>query len=230
MLIGEFEERMVSMKQTLLNSKISVLQMLLVVSAVAAYLISNVITNFQWYLGGMVLTGGILTFPITYVLSDLFSEIYGYKWSRRCAWISFAVNVVFVVLLFVLFHLPACEWTDVAMWESVLGSSARILAGSFLAFVLGGWLDDLVFLHFRKKDGEKKFAPRAILSSFVGECADSLIFYPIAFAGTMPVSAIVNMMVIGVVLKTSYEVLVLPITVKLVKWLDAKGERQYCDE
>jgi len=217
-------------KKGFLNSKVSVLQMTLMVVAVVAYLISNVITNFQWTVGGLFFTGGILVFPITYILSDVFSEIYGYKWSRRSAWFSFLVNLAFVGILAILFHLPACEWTDVSAWEAVLGNSVRILIASFAAYMFGDWVNDMIFQHFRKKDGEKKFAPRAILSSFGGEIVDSLIFYPIAFLGEMPFSAILNMMVLGVVTKTLYEVLILPVTSKIVKTLDSKGERAYAED
>lgn len=218
---------MVNMKKTLFNSKVSALQLILMVIMTSAYLMSNVLTNFQWYLGSLVITGGTLTFPITYVLSDLFSEIYGYKWSRRSAWLSFAMNLSFVIVLNLMFLLPATEWTDVTVWKAVLGSSTRILIGSFAAYVFGGWLDDLVFYYFQKKDGEKRFGFRAILSSFAGECVDSLLFYPIAFFGTVSLAAMVNMMIVGVLVKTGYEIIILPVTKKLVKVMENLGEREY---
>lgn len=215
------------MRKSLLNSKVSGMQMLLMVISSAAYLISNVTTNFQWEVAGLTLTGGILVFPITYILSDVFSEIYGYKWSRRNAWICFGVNLAFVLLLQLLFILPAAEWTDVAMWQTVLGSTFRILIGSFLAFIIGGWVDDLVFKKMQEKHGKKKFSLRAILSSFIGEIFDSLIFYPIAFLGTLPMDVIFQMMVVGVIIKTGYEIVILPVTQWVVKKLDAMGERKY---
>ena len=100
------------------------------------------------------------------------------------------------------------------VFNTVLGNTPRILLGSFSAFILGDWANDIVFAKMKEKHQSelKGFSFRAILSSLVGEIVDSLIFFPIAFAGSTPVSGLLNMMATSVLMKVGYEIIILPIT------------------
>ena len=200
---------------------ISGAQLVLTVLAVSALLISNVITSKQVLLPfNITMTGAVFIFPITYVLSDLFSEVYGYKYSRFVCYLSFAMNLLMVIVFSGVIASPAPSyWMNQEAFQTVLGSTPRVLVASLMAFVIGGWADDIVFAKMKAKhlESHEGFGLRAITSSLMGELVDSLIFLPIAFLGQMPLTTLVVMTVMQVVIKTAYEVLILPVTTYVVK-------------
>lgn len=203
------------------KKKISVMQMCLTLLFVVSLVISNIITSKQVLLPfNITMTGAVFIFPITYILSDLFSEVYGYKWSRFTCYLGFLANLFAVIVFTLVIATPAPDhWTNQAAYEVVLGNTPRVLAASMLAFVIGDFVNDRVFKVFKDKhpDDHKGFGFRAILSSFCGELVDSLIFLPLAFWGLMPVEALVGMTITQVFIKTGYEVIILPITHAVVK-------------
>lgn len=199
---------------------ISELQVVLTVVYVCALLISNVITSRQIQLPfGYTMTGGVIAFPITYILSDVFSECYGYKWSRKTCYMAFAMNVFMSLVFMIVINCPSPVWYENAeAYTTVLSSAPRVLIASFTAFVAGDFVNDKVFAKMKEKhSGMQGFGARAILSSFLGECVDSLIFIPIAFLGTMTIPTLVSMGVLQVTLKVGYEIIILPITRMIVK-------------
>lgn len=197
-------------------NRISELQLTLTVVFVAALMISNVITSKQVLLPfEITTTGGLFIFPITYVLSDLFSEVYGYRWSRITCYLAFAMNILMVVFFTLAIHSPSPSyWTEQEAFRTVLGYTPRVLFASLTAFVFGDLVNDKVFRKMKEKypDSHRGFGARAILSSVCGELVDSLIFFPIAFIGLMPPQTLVIMILTEVFIKTAYEVVVLPIT------------------
>ena len=203
------------------NKKISVLQMTLTLLFVVSLVISNIITAKQVLLPfGITMTGAVFIFPITYILSDVFSEIYGYKWSRITCYYGFAANLFAVIVFSLVIATPAPDyWTNQEAFEIVLGNTPRVLAASLLAFVVGDFVNDRVFQAFKKNhpDDHKGFGFRAILSSFCGELVDSLVFLPLAFWGQMPVETLAIMTVCQVFIKTGYEVVALPVTHAVVR-------------
>lgn len=207
------------------NEKYSFLQVLLTVISVSCLLISNVITSKQMQFPfGITMTGAIYIFPITYILSDVFSEVYGYRWSRITCYLGFAMNIVMVVAFELAIASPAPSyWGNQEAFVTVLGNAPRVLIASLAAFVIGDFVNDIVFQKMKEKQGNriKGFGWRAIISSLFGELADSLIFIPIAFLGQMPLATLVQMLVAQVLLKTGYELIILPITTLVVKKVSA---------
>lgn len=203
------------------KKKISILQMILTLSFVVSLLISNIITSKQVQLPfGIVMTGAVVIFPITYILSDIFSEVYGYKWSRLTCYLAFIFNLFMVIIFTIVIKSPAPNyWLNQEAFEIVLGSTPRILFASLTGFVLGDFINDKVFKKMKDKhlDTHNGFNLRAILSSLCGEFTDSLIFIPLAFIGTMPVKTMIIMGITQVLIKTSYELLILPVTNILMK-------------
>lgn len=166
------------------------------------------------------MTGAVIVFPITYILSDLFSEVYGYKWSRITCYLAFAMNILMVILFEIAIYTPAPSyWLNQEAFKTVLGSSPRTLIASMLAFVFGDWANDKIFARMKKKHADeiKGFGARAILSSVVGEMCDSLIFIPVAFIGSMPFKTLVIMGITQVCIKTLYECIILPLTTFFTK-------------
>ena len=203
----------------------STLKIWLTVLSVSCLLISNIITAKQMLLPfGITMTCAVFCFPITYILSDVFSEVYGYKWSRITCYMGFAMNLLMVVLFALAINTKApVYWTNQEAFKTVLGSTPRILAASLVAFVFGDFVNDKVFAKMKAKHQNeiKGFSSRAILSSVCGELADSLIFIPAAFIGEMPIGALITMLFVQVSLKTLYEIIILPITNIVVKKVSA---------
>ena len=207
------------------KKNISLLQLILTVIFVVSLLVSNVITSKQVLLPfNITMTGAVFIFPITYILSDLFSEVYGYKWSRITCYLAFAMNLFMVIAFELVIKSPAPSyWMNQEAFQTVLGSTPRVLAASLIAFVIGDFVNDKIFDKMKKKHENeiKGFGWRAIISSFFGELVDSLIFLPLAFIGLMPIKTLAIMTVCQVLIKTGYEVVILPITQLVVKKVSA---------
>ena len=203
------------------KERISFLQVCLTIVFVTAMLISNVITAKQVLLpGGITMTGAVFIFPITYILSDVFSEVYGYKWSRVTCYFAFAMNLFMVIVFSLVIQTPApAYWTNQEAFATVLGSTPRVMGASLLAYVIGDFVNDRVFRKMKEKHSDelKGFGWRAIISSFFGELCDSLVFLPIAFIGQMPLETLATMTVCQVLIKTGYEIIILPLTTLVAK-------------
>jgi uncharacterized integral membrane protein (TIGR00697 family) len=214
--------------------KVSELQLFLSVLFVTSLLISNIITAKQVLLPfGITMTGAVFIFPVTYILSDLFSEVYGYRWSRITCYLAFAMNLLMVLLFSLVIATPAPDyWTNQEAFQTVLGSTPRVLAASLLAFILGDMVNDKVFRRMKEKHPNelKGFGWRAILSSLAGELVDSLIFLPLAFLGQMPIATLAVMTICQVGIKTGYEVVILPITRLVVKLVSKYENKELVKE
>ena len=201
--------------------KTSSTQTYLTVFFVTCMVVSNIITAKQVQLPfGIVMTGGVLIFPFTYVLSDVFSECYGYRWSRITCYLAFAMNLFAVFVFQLVINTPAPTfWDGQEAFQITLGNTPRVLCASLLAYVVGDLMNDKVFRAMKAKhENEMKgFGARAIVSSVVGELFDSLIFFPIAFYGQMPVSTLVQMGALEIAIKVGYEFVILPLTIQVAK-------------
>lgn len=217
------------MKTEVTKQKYSFMQLLLTVVSICCLLISNIITAKQMALPfGITMTCAVVIFPVTYILSDVFSEVYGYKWSRITCYMGFAMNVLMVLVFEFTIATPAPSyWGNQEAFVTVLGSAPRTLIASLTAYVAGDFINDRVFQKMKEKhkDSTKGFGLRAIVSSFAGEVTDSLIFIPLAFIGQMPLATLAQMLVVQVSLKTAYEILVVPITTLVVKKVSAYEQR-----
>lgn len=171
-------------------------------------------------IGILTATAGLSVFPISYIINDCIVEVYGFAKARFVIWMGFLLNMIFVVFLQVCIALPSDpSWTAQAAVEQVFGNTPRILLGSFVAFIVGSMVNAQVMSRMKVRDGGKRFSLRAIMSTVFGESADSLIFFPIAFAGMLPLATIVTLVWTQVMLKTLYEIVALPVTIRVVKLL-----------
>lgn len=203
-----------------MKKKISEIQCILTIVFTTALIVSNVVAAKQIQLPfNITMTGAVIAFPITYILSDLFSEVYGYRWSRITCYMAFACNIFMVLIFEIVIRTPApTHWLNQDAFASVLGSVPRVLIASLTAFVVGDFANDRVFrLMKSKRVGMSGFSKRALVSSFVGEVVDSAIFIPLAFYGAMPFKTMFVMALTQVCIKVVYEILILPLTTKAVK-------------
>lgn len=208
------------------TQKMSPLFILLVVINTVAMLIANIIACKVFSIGFAVLPCAVIVFPITYILSDLFSEVYGYKWSRITAWIAFGSNLMMVLFFQLAIIIPGVDETISTSMSNILGTTPWALAASLTAYMVGDLMNDKVFRKMKEKDGEKGFWYRAILSSLVGELCDSLIYIPLGmnilpklFLGFefMTWKQIAIAIPVQALTKTLYESAIVPITTILTK-------------
>lgn len=181
---------------------------------VTAMLIANITAGKQFSFLGFALPCAVIIFPVTYILSDVFSEVYGYRWTRRSAWTAFAMNVFAVIAFQLAIALPGVAWFEgQEAFQTVLGNTPRILAASLLSYMFGDWVNDVVFQRMKEADrGNRRFGLRAVVSSFVGQFTDSMIFIPIAFIGEMPVAQMATMILVQPATKLALEIALLPLT------------------
>lgn len=199
-----------------MKKKISEVQVVLTVVFTTFLLLSNIIAAKQFQLPfGITMSGGaFLTFPVTYILSDLFSEVYGYRWSRLTCYLAFAMNLLMASIFAVAINLPApAYYTGQEAFATTLWNTPRILAASLISYVLGDFVNDKVFRHMKGDNSTQSgFCARAWLSSLAGEAIDSLVFVPIAFTGVIPMHDMLIMAVSQVAVKMLYETVILPVT------------------
>lgn len=171
-------------------------------------------------LGPLAVTAGMLVFPLSYIINDCIAEVWGFKKSRLIIWMGFLMNFLVVGLGQIAVMLPAAPfWKGEESFNFVFGLAPRIAAASLVAFLAGSFLNAYVMSKMKLKSKGRHFSLRAVVSTLAGESADSLIFFPIAFAGMMPAMELLKMMAVQAVLKTVYEIMVLPVTVRVVRYI-----------
>ena len=179
---------------------------------------ANVLETKQIAVGPISVTGGLIVFPISYIINDCVCEVWGYGKARLLIWLGFAMNFLFVAFGALCDALPAAPyWTNDAGFHAVFGLAPRIALASFLAFLVGSFVNAYVMSRMKISSGGKNFSARAIMSTVYGETADSLLFFPLALGGVVPLKEIPVLIISQVVLKTVYEIIVLPITIRVVK-------------
>ncbi len=165
---------------------------------------------------------GILFFPVSYVIGDVLTEVYGYARARRCIWAGFAAVLFMAFMSWVVVALPpAPDWGGQAAYESVFGQVPRIVLASVAAFWAGEFANSFVLARMKILTRGKHLWSRTIGSTIVAQGIDSLIFYPLAFYGApdWPVRALAMVMLSQFVLKVSWEVLLTPVTYAVVGFL-----------
>lgn len=211
------------------NNKVSVLFMLLAVIFCVCLISANIFETKQISVLGISLTGGLIVFPISYIINDVVCEVWGYRRIKLLIWLGFAMNFFFVALGAVCDAIPgASYWNNHEGFHAIFGLAPRIAGASFLAFVLGSFVNAYVMSRMKISSQGRHFSYRAVLSTIFGETADSLIFFPLALYGVVPTAELPLLMFWQVVLKTAYEVLALPLTIQVVKWVKRyEGEDVY---
>lgn len=184
-------------------------------------IVSNLMEVKTVDLGPLTITAGVVVFPISYILNDCITEVYGFSRARFVIWLGFAANLLVSLLLQIGILLPGSpDWTGQGAMELIFGAVPRIFAASFIAFLAGSFANAWIMSRMHiAACGPRGFSLRAIVSTLGGESIDSAIFFPIAFGGTLPWPVIVSLMISQALLKTLYEIMVLPVTIAVVNRL-----------
>ena len=201
-----------------MKQKVSVPFMLLGILFNVCLIAANLLETKVIQVGSLTVTAGLLVFPISYIINDCIAEVWGFKKARLIIWSGFAMNFFVVALGLIAVAIPAAPfWEGEEHFDFVFGMAPRIVAASLMAFLVGSFLNAYVMSRMKVASGGRHFSARAIWSTVVGETADSLIFFPVAFGGIIAWQELLLMMCTQIVLKSMYEVIILPVTIRVVK-------------
>ena len=214
-------------KENLVSVPFMVLGIVFCVCLVAANLLETKVVQ----LGPIAVTAGLIVFPVSYIINDCIAEVWGFRKARLIIWMGFLMNFFVVALGQIAIAIPAAPfWEGEEAFDFVFGMAPRIAAASLTAFLGGSFINAYVMSRMKVASQGRHFSARAILSTVAGESADSLIFFPLAFGGLMPVNELMKMMVVQVVLKTAYEIVILPVTIRVVNYIKRVDESDVYDE
>ena len=200
------------------KKQVSVLFMLFSTLFCVCLITANVLETKHLSMGLFSITGGLIVFPISYIINDCVCEVWGYGKARLLIWLGFAMNFLFVAFGALCDVLPAAPyWHNEEGFHAIFGLAPRIALASFLAFLVGSFVNAYVMSRMKISSGGKNFSARAIMSTVYGETADSIIFFPLALGGVVPTNELPVLIISQVVLKTLYEIVILPVTIRVVK-------------
>jgi uncharacterized integral membrane protein (TIGR00697 family) len=169
---------------------------------------------------GLLLPAAIVIFPVSYILGDVLTEVYGFRQARRVIWLGFLCNLIVVAAIWIGLVLPASSfWDGQEAYERILGAAPRILAASFLAYLVGEFANAFVLAKMKIATEGRFLWARTIGSTLVGQGLDSLVFITLAFAGVIPLSALATAIVTQWLVKSAYEAAATPLTYAVVGYL-----------
>ena len=183
-------------------------------------IVSNIITNKQTEVFGFAVTCGSFIIPLSYIVNDTMVEVFGFKEARRVTLLSFVCNLLAVVFFTLTLVAPsASTFTAQEQFAAVLGSTPRVLLASFTAYIIGSLSNAYVMQKMKDSDGENRLGLRCILSTVVGETLDMVIFTFMAFAGRLPLEAMIQIIVVSSVVKILVEtVMYAVLTRHVIRW------------
>jgi len=190
-------------------------------------IVANIVEQKLISIGPVEATAGLLIFPVSYILNDIIAEVWGYRKARLIIWYGFLMNFLAVVIFRLSIMVPGSENFSVehqSAFQLILGNTERISLASFIAFLVGSFLNAMVMSKMKIFQKGRNFSLRAVVSTLIGEGADSLVFFTIAFTGVIPTNDLITLIFTQIAMKTGYEILVLPLTNVIVKWVKRKEQ------
>lgn len=212
-----------------MNTKVSVLFMLVGILFNVCLIASNLLETKVIDLFGLTATGGLIVFPISYIINDCITEVWGFRKAKLIIWSGFASNFLMIAFSQIAIFMPAAPfWEGEESFNFIFGLAPRIAIASLLAFLAGSFVNAMVMSRMKVSSNGRHFSVRAVVSTLAGESIDSVIFFPIAFLGIVPVGEILVMIGTQAALKSAYEIIILPVTVRVVKAIKRiEGEDTY---
>ncbi|HUX37490.1 MAG TPA: queuosine precursor transporter [Rectinemataceae bacterium] len=180
-------------------------------------LVSNVIAGRLMDIGGVILPSAVILFPVTYILGDVFTEVYGFRKTRLVIWVGFAANLLMSLVFLAAISLPAPGFFAAKdAYATVLATTPRMVLASLIAYFTGEFGNSITLSLLKKATKGRLLWTRTISSTVVGQAFDTALFIFIGFAGTMPLAVLVQMMIAQYLFKVAYEVLCTPLTYAVV--------------
>jgi queuosine precursor transporter len=192
--------------------------------------VANIIAVKLVDIHGLILPAAVVIFPISYIFGDILTEVYGYARARQVIWIGFGCNLLAVVAIWIAGLLPpAGFWNGQPAYEQIFGYTWRLLVASFVAYLVGEFLNSLVLAKLKVATHGRWLWLRTIGSTLIGEGADSLVFITLAFTGIVPQDQMLRLVVTQWLFKSAYEVIATPITYAIVNYLKRVENEDYYD-
>lgn len=208
-----------------MKRKYSGLFVSLVVLYISCILIANIAAFKVIQLFSITMTAGTLIFPISYILGDVFSEIYGYRTTKKIIIGGFLCNALMVLMFAITIKLPYPNYfSNQDSFALVLGNTPKLFFASVLAYFIGGLSNTFIMNYIKNNSRIKYLWFRTILSTIVGETLDSIIFLSIAFLGSLRFKDLALMILYQAMAKILFEIVMTPITYKVVNFLRKEGE------
>lgn len=198
---------------------------------VASLLTANIISVKLIAVGPLVVPAGVVIFPLSYILGDVLTEVYGYRAARRAIWLGFAGNLVAVVAIWIAANLPSPSfWQEQAAFDAILGFTPRLLLASFVAYLIGEFANSTVLAKMKVWSQGRYLWARTIGSTVIGQGLDSLVFISIAFSGAMATPALLSAALSQWSLKSLYEIAATPLTYLVVNRLKCSENADAYDD
>ena len=193
-------------------------------------IIANIVEQKLINIGPIEATAGLLIFPVSYIVNDIIAEVWGYRKARLIIWYGFLMNFLAILVFRLSILVPGSEnFTHQDSFALVLGNTERITLASFVAFLTGSFLNAMVMSKMKIMQKGRNFSLRAVVSTLIGEGADSIVFFSLAFYGVIPNEALVMLILTQTGMKTAYEIIILPFTNRVVKWVKKHEEEDVFD-
>lgn len=177
-----------------------------------ALVVSNIISNRTFEIGNFMLPSAVIVFPVVYIINDVLTECYGFKMTTKVIWTAFVLNLMAVIFFNVAINLPTT--TDYSSYNIVLGNTFKPLVASVTAYLVGSFVNAKIMDIFKE---HKSLMLRCVLSTLLGETIDAVIFISIMFIGILDFKVVCTMIITQAVAKTLYEIVVYPVTKKVIK-------------
>jgi len=202
----------------------------LAVGMCVCLLVSNLLEVKVVEICGMPLTAGLFLFPFSYVLNDCITEVWGFRKARFVVWLGFGAVFLSIAIFQLAIRVPSpAYWKQGEAFSAVYDMAFRIAVASLTAYLTGSMVNATVMSKMKRLSDGRHFSVRAVLSSLCGESVDSLIYFPIAFLGVMPLKEMLLMTALQTLLKTLYEILLLPLLIPTVRYLKRKENTDIID-
>ena len=199
---------------------VSKLFVIVTVTYVVCLLLSNLIAGKMISVFGATLPAAVILFPLTYILGDVFTEVYGFKRTRMVIWIGFSCSFFAVLVYLATIALPyPAFWQGQDAFKTVLGITPRVFAASLIGYLFGEFSNAVILSKLKVKTSGKYLWIRTIVSTLVGEGLDTIIFITVSFAGIIDKPILLQMILFQYLFKVGYEIVFTPITYQCVSWM-----------
>lgn len=214
------------MKTKKTNETYSGAFLLISILFVSCILISNILASKIISIFGISMTGGVLLFPVSYIIGDVLSEVYGYQKAKKVIIYGFICNLVMVIAFYLCMKLPyPSYWGNQEAFTTILSNTPRVLLASFIGYLVGGLSNSFIMTYIKNNSKIKYLWFRTILSTIVGEGLDTIIFLTVGFLGFINGSNLIQMIIYQASAKILYEVILTPVTYKVIAYVRNKEEK-----
>jgi queuosine precursor transporter len=197
---------------------------------VTSLITANIIAVKLVGIAGLVFPAAVIIFPVSYIIGDVLTEVYGFHRARFVIWLGFLCNLSSVIVIWIAQILPSASfWYGQAAYEQILGYTPRLLLASFVAYLFGEFANSIVLSKMKIATNGRWLWTRTIGSTMIGQGLDSLVFISIAFFGTIPLSALISIVITQWLMKSFYEVVVTPLTYIAVNFLKREEGGDFFD-